>query len=84
MVFSKPRVVRQIRNDFIPVALKAGLVNNPPRNAEGRPYREIARSKLSPQGICTVNSAGKVLAWAMSFDSDASISGFLDHGQRPT
>ena len=49
--------------DFVPVALKAGVVNNPPYDEEGRLYREIGRSKVLPQGICVINSACKVLAW---------------------
>ena len=78
-VFANPEVVRRVNADFIPVALKAGLVNNPPRGIEGKLYTEIARSKPAPQGICTVNSVGKVLSWALSFDDDASILSFLDH-----
>jgi hypothetical protein len=65
--------------DFVPVALKAGLVNNPPYDEEGRLYREIGRSKVLPQGICVINSAGKVLAWAEMFDDDKSVLAFLDH-----
>ncbi len=79
MVFSNPEVVRRVNGEFIPVALKAGMVNNPPRGVEGALYAEIARSKPAPQGICTTNSAGKVLAWALSFDDNKSILGFLDH-----
>lgn len=65
--------------DFVPVALKAGLVNNPPNNEEGRLYREIGRSKILPQGICVINSACKVLAWVEMFDDDKSVLAFLDH-----
>lgn len=79
MVFANPAVVRRINSDFIPVALKAAMVNNPPRGIEGSIYAEIGRSKPAPQGICSINSAGKVLAWALSFDNDASIPKFLDH-----
>lgn len=61
------------------MALKAGLVNNPPYDEEGRLYREIGRSKILPQGICAINSAGKVLAWAEMFDDDRSVLAFLDH-----
>jgi hypothetical protein len=61
------------------VALKAGLVNNPPAGEEGQLYREIGRSKPAPQGICVVNSAGKVLDWVLMFDDDKSILAFLDH-----
>ena len=79
VVFSNREVVRRINEEFIPVALKAALVNNPPRGVEGELYAEIGRSKPAPQGICTVNSNGKVLTWALSFDDDASILKFLDH-----
>ena len=78
-VFSRADVIARIRKDFVPVALKAALVNNPPNNAEGRLYREIGRSKPAPQGICVVNSAGKVLAWALSFDDEQAVPAFFDH-----
>jgi hypothetical protein len=78
-VFARPEVVRRVNAGFIPVALKAGLVNNPPGGEEGRLYAEIGRSKPAPQGICVVNSAGKVLDWVLMFDDDRSILDFLDH-----
>ena len=78
-VFSNPDVIRRINADFVPVALKAGLVNNPPNDDEGRLYREIGRSKVAPQGICVANSVGKVLDWALMFDDDQSVLDFLDH-----
>jgi hypothetical protein len=68
-----------VNADFVPVALKAGLVNNPPYDEEGRLYREIGRSKILPQGICVINSACKVLAWTEMFDDDKSVLAFLDH-----
>jgi hypothetical protein len=71
-----------VNADFVPVALKAGLVNNPPNDEEGRLYREIGRSKVLPQGICVINSAGKVLAWTAFFDADKSVVAFLDHCQK--
>jgi hypothetical protein len=77
-VFSQPDVIRQIQAGFIPVALKAGLVNNPGDDEEGRLYREIGRSKPAPQGIAVVNSDGRVLAWALSFDAPSRIEDFLD------
>ncbi len=79
VVFSNPEVVRRVNDEFIPVALKAALVNNPPRGIEGDLYAEISRTKPAPQGICTANADGKVLTWALSFDDDASILKFLDH-----
>jgi hypothetical protein len=68
-----------VNADFVPVALKAGLVNYPPGDEEGRLYREIGRSKILPQGICVINPACKVLAWAAFFDDDKSVVAFLDH-----
>jgi hypothetical protein len=83
VVFANPEVVRRVNQEFIPVALKAAMVNNPPSGIEGDLYAEIGRSKPAPQGICTVNSDGKVLTWALSFNDDRSILKFLDHvGQR--
>src|SRR5207244_12536487 len=78
-VLTKAEVIRRVKADFIPVALKAALVNNPPNDEEGQLYREIGRSKPAPQGICVVNSAGKVLDWALMFDDDPSVLSFFDH-----
>ena len=78
-VFSQPAVSRRVQADFVPVALKAALVNNPPDGEEGQLYREIGRSKPAPQGICVVNGAGKVLDWTLMFDDDKSVVAFLDH-----
>jgi len=80
-VFSKPEVIRRINAGFIPVALKAALVNNPPPGLEGRLYAEIGRSKPAPQGICVANSAGKVLDWALMFENDPSVVRFLDQAR---
>jgi hypothetical protein len=80
-VFSNPDVIKRVNADFIPVALKAALVNRPPDDDEGRLYREIERSKPAPQGICVVNSAGKVLNWALMFDDDKSLLAFFDHAK---
>ena len=80
-VFSNPEVIKRVNADFVPVALKAGLVNNPPDDEEGLLYREIERSKPAPQGICVVNSAGKVLNWTLRFDDDKSLLAFFDHAK---
>jgi hypothetical protein len=77
-VFSREDVIRRAGADFIPVALKAGLVNDPGGDEEGRLYREIGRSKPAPQGICVLNSAGKALDWALSFDDPPAVAAFLD------
>jgi hypothetical protein len=80
-VFSNPDVIKRVNADFIPVALKAALVNRPPDDEEGLLYREVARSRIAPQGICVVNSAGKVLNWALMFDDDKGVLTFLDHAR---
>jgi hypothetical protein len=80
-VLSNPDVIKRVNADFIPVALKAALVNMPPDDEEGLLYREIERSKPAPQGICVVNSAGKVLNWTLMFDDDKSVLDFLDHAK---
>ena len=86
-VFSKAENIRRINADFVPVALKAGLVYQPfaqgtqPVDVEGRLYRELARSMPAPQSIGIVNSAGKALDWAMAFDDDKSVLAFLDHAR---
>ncbi len=82
VVFANAEVVRRINEQFIPVALKAAHVNNPPSGIEGRLYAEINRTKPAPQGICTMNSDGKVLTWALSFDQDDDIIDYLNHVQR--
>ncbi len=81
-VFSNPEVIRRVNADFIPVALKAALVNNPPKDEEGQLYGEIGRSKPAPQGICVANSAGKVLAWSLMFDDNGSVLAFLGHARK--
>ena len=66
-VFSRADIVRRINDQFVPVALKAALVNNPPAGMEGAFLAEISRSKPAPQGVCAANGAGKVLAWGVEF-----------------
>lgn len=78
-MFSRPDVVRRAAAEFVPVALKAALVNGPPEGPEGRFLAEIGRSKPAPQGICVVAPTGRVVAWALSFDAEASVDAFLAH-----
>lgn len=78
-VFSSEKIAQRVNDEFVPVALKAAMINNPPPGVEGELYAEISRSKPAPQGICVANSSGKALAWALSFDDDASIPKFLDY-----
>lgn len=81
-VLSNPNIIQRINSDFVPIALKAALMQNPPNDDEGLLYREIGRSKIAPQGICVVNSSGKALDWALMFDNDKSVLAFLDHSAR--
>lgn len=81
VVFSNAEVIKRVNADFVPVALKAALVNNPPEGDEGLLYREIARSMPAPQGICVVNSAGKVLNWTLMFDDDKGLLAFFDQAK---
>lgn len=78
-VFSNSDVIARIEREFIPVALKAGMVRNPPSGVEGQLYQELKRTQPVTQGICTMNSSGKVLAWSVMFDGNESVLGFLDH-----
>jgi hypothetical protein len=60
-VFSNPDVVRRVNAEFVPVALKAGLVNGADGDdAESRLYRAIGRSKPAEQGICVADSTGRL------------------------
>ena len=77
-VFSNPDVIARIEKGFIPVALKAGKVMNPPAGIEGALYREFKRTQPAPQGICVANSSGKALVWALMFEDDPSVLKFLD------
>jgi hypothetical protein len=82
-VFSVPAVVRRINANFVPLALRAPQVNNPPavHDADERwLFERVNRAKLAPQGICVLNPAGQVLAWVQMFDDDQSVLDFLDHG----
>ena len=74
-------MIKRVNAEFVPVALKAALVNNPPDGDEGLLYREIARSMPAPQGIGVVNSVGKALNWTLMFDDDKSVLAFFDHAQ---
>ncbi len=82
VVFSNPAVIKRIKTDFIPVALKAANVQNPPAGKEGEIYKELLRTRPAPQGICTMNSAGKVITWSLSFDNQESILQYLSHAKK--
>lgn len=73
VVFSNPKVVERIKTSFIPVALKAATVQNPPRGPEGELYRELLRTQPATQGICVMSSTGQVLDWVLSFADDEAV-----------
>ena len=65
------------------IALKAGDVARGGSGVEGKLYQELKRTMPQPQGIGTLNSAGRVLSWSLMFESQAQVIGFLDHvGER--
>jgi hypothetical protein len=80
-VFSNPDVIRRVNADFVPVALKAGLVDRPPATAKAGSTARSAAQDPSP-GVSVVNSAGKVLDWVFMFDDDKSVLDFLDHAKK--
>jgi hypothetical protein len=82
VVFSNPEVIKRVRKDFIPVALKAANVQSPPAGKEGEIYKELLRTRPAAQGICTMNSAGKVITWSLSFDNEASVLQYLSHARK--
>lgn len=78
VVFADPNVVATINAGFIPVALKAAEVANPPAGVTGDLYRELKRTQPAPQGICIMNSAGKVLDWVLAFENQSDIPKYFD------
>ena len=81
-VFSNPEVVARIQKDFIPIALKAAVVQKSAAGIESEIYRQLRRTQPAAQGICTMNSAGKVIAWVLSFDDTESVLKFLAHAKK--
>ena len=65
VVFSNPEVIKRVNADFIPVALKAALVNQPPDDEEGLLYIEgrvddqlnVGGLKINPEDIDQVLAA---------------------------
>lgn len=54
-------------------------MNRPPGGVEGGLYREINRTKAAPQGMCVMNSDGKVLDWVLSFDNEEQTVAFFEY-----
>jgi hypothetical protein len=82
-VFSVPAIIRRVRADFVPLALRATLVNRADavRDQDERwLYQRVNRAKIAPQGIAVLDSRGQVLVWAQMFDDGRSVLDFLDHG----
>jgi hypothetical protein len=88
-VFSRPEVIRKVNADFVPVALRATLVNGVGGVGVGGGdagnlherllYERIRRVMPAPQGVCVLNSAGQVLDCVLTFDDDRCVLDFLDH-----
>ena len=72
-------MIERVRKDFIPVAVKAARVEQPPAGEEGRIYGELKRTRPAPQGVAVLNASGNVLAWSLMFEGEDSVLGFLDH-----
>lgn len=82
-VFAVPQVIRKVNAEFIPLALKAALVNgvsNSSDKDEAWVYAGIKRIMLAPQGIGILNSHGQPLEWVQMFDNDPSVLDFFDAG----
>jgi hypothetical protein len=80
-VFSVPAVIRRINADFVPLAVRAGLVNGAAgmRDEDEKwIYQRINHAKLAPQGICVLDSTGQVLTWVQMFDSNQDVLAFLE------
>lgn len=67
-----------IQQHYIPVAIKAGRVANPPPGIEGELYRELKRTQPAPQGMAVMNSNGNVQAWVLMFEDNPSVLQFLE------
>ena len=84
-VFSVPAVIRRVNAGFVPLALRAPLVNGAdrvPDPDEKWLYQRLNRAKLAPQGIAVLNASGQVLAWVQMFDDDKRVLDFLDHARK--
>jgi hypothetical protein len=84
-VFAVPQVIRKVNAEFIPLALKATLVNHVAKigdKDEAKFYEGIKRVMLAPQGVGILNSNGHVLNWVQMFENDPSVLDFLDHGSK--
>jgi hypothetical protein len=66
----------------VPLALRAVLVNGADfvkDQDEKWLFQRINRVKLAPQGICVLDTRGRVLTWVQMFDSNQGVLDFLDH-----
>jgi hypothetical protein len=75
-------VIRRVNADFVPVALRAPLVNGVAGalgDEDSWVYQRIKRALLAPQGIGVLDSSGQVLVWTQMFDDDQSVLDFLEH-----
>ncbi|MEM7476288.1 MAG: hypothetical protein AAF483_14940 [Planctomycetota bacterium] len=82
VVFANPQIAKIVNRNFIPIALKAALVDRPPSGIEGQIYQRLRDSRPAPQGICSMDSQGRVIAWSLGFDQEDDIGNFLAHIQK--
>lgn len=78
-VFSRPEVAKKVREEFVPVAVRAQHVNGLRSGTVGRLFSDISSSKPAGQGLAVLNSDGQVLEWVLMFDEPKEIGKFLDH-----
>ena len=78
-VFSRPEVIRKVKEEFVSVAVRAQHVQGLHSGAEGRLFSDISKSRLVPQGLAVLNGDGQVLEWVLMFDGTDQIGKFLDH-----
>lgn len=86
-VFSRPTVVRKIKEGFVPVALMVPRFQG--RSQESRLATSIRVQKVPgfmgrqvPQGICVTNLEGKVLEWIHRFDVEKDFIDFLERNRK--
>jgi len=83
-VFSRSEVIRKVADGFVPLALRAPLVNGMVPGGhpdESRLYGWLRRAMLAPQGIGVLTDSGQVMQWVQMFDDPAAVIGFLDRAQ---
>ena len=78
-VFSRPEVIKKVKEEFVSVAVRAQHVNGLRSGAAGGLFADISKSKLAGQGLAVLHGDGQVLEWVLTFDGTDQIGKFLDH-----